>query len=91
MTKLMNNSLNTSAKSIVDTSILEQAGPSQTLQAAKLNLDKLNPSPEEELTMQLDASLNQNIHRTKIIELLQTERDQMATQMERMDGICEWL
>lgn len=41
--------------------------------------------------MQLDASLNQNIHLTKIIELLQTDRDQMATQMERTDGICEWL
>lgn len=86
----MNNSQNISAKSNIDTSILEQAGPSQALQAAKLNLDKLK-SPEEELTMQLDASLNQNIHLTKIIELLQTDRDQMATQMELMDGICEWL
>lgn len=28
--------------------------------------------------MQLDAALNQNIHLTKIIELLQTDRDQMA-------------
>lgn len=86
----MNNSQNISAKSNIDTSILEQAGPSQALQAAKLNLDKLK-SPEEELTMQLDASLNQNIHQTKIIELLQTDRDQMATQMELTDGICEWL
>lgn len=84
----MNNSLNISAKSNVDTSILEQAGPSQALQADKLNLDK---SPEEELTMQLDASLNQNIHLTKIIELLQTDRDQLATQMQLTDGICEWL
>lgn len=41
----MNNSLNISAKSNVDTSILEQAGPSQALQVAKLNLNKLNPSP----------------------------------------------
>lgn len=49
--------------------------------------------------MQLDASLNLkkvpslNLSDSpeKIIELLQTDRDQMATQMDRTDGICEWL
>lgn len=39
-TKLMNSYLNISAKSNIDTSILEQAGPSQALQAAKVNKDK---------------------------------------------------